>query len=242
MTNVWQIFATQLTPSAEQPRFPIPRAPSVARASVHAAPGEREWGLAADVIPPLAAHVVTSRTGYTHHGIHVGNGRVVHYSGLSRGWRGGPVEEVSLAEFARGRPVRVRVHVDPRFDRDVVVARARSRLGEDRYRALSNNCEHLCEWCIYGENRSRQIEMLRSWSLRTLRAVWQLVGAPPRLLGLLGPVARGIAGSPRWRRNLARISPSRRIAYGRFRPTRRIGAWGARASLAACSSQPRRQR
>lgn len=190
MTNVWQIFETQLVLSAEQPRFPIPRSPSGARASVDAAPGEREWELAADAIPPLAAHVVTSRVGYTHHGIHVGNGRVVQYSGLSRGWRGGPVEEVSLAEFARGRPVRVRVHVDARFDRDAVVARAQSRLGEDRYRALSNNCEHLCAWCIYGENRSRQIEMLRSRSLRTLRAVWHLVGAPPRLLSLLGPVAR----------------------------------------------------
>jgi len=141
-------------------------------------------------LPPLAAHVVTSRVGYTHHGIHVGNGRVVHYSGLSRGWRGGPVEEVSLTEFARGRPVRVRVHVDARFDRDAVVARAQSRLGEARYRALSNNCEHLCEWCIYGENRSRQVEVLRTRSLRTLRAVWRLVGAPLRLLSMLGPRAR----------------------------------------------------
>ena len=127
-----------------------------------------ETQLVPDAIPPLAAHVVTSRVGYTHHGIHVGNGRVVHYSGLSRGWPGGPVEEVSLAEFAHGRPVRVRIHVDARFDRDAVVARARSRLGENRYRALSNNCEHLCEWCIHGENRSRQIERLRSRWLRTL--------------------------------------------------------------------------
>ena len=182
MMNVWQIFETQLVPSSEQPRFPIPRSPSGTCASVDAALGEREWELAADAIPPLAAHVVTSRVGYTHHGIHVGNGRVVHYSGLSRGWRGGPVEEVSLAEFSRGRPVRVRVHVDGRFDPDAVVARAHSRLGENRYRALSNNCEHLCEWCIYGENRSRQIEVLCSRSLRTLRAVRHLVGAPLRLL------------------------------------------------------------
>jgi hypothetical protein len=60
--------------------------------------------------------------------------------------------------------------VDARFDRDAVAARAQSRLGENRYRALSNNCEHLCEWCIHGENRSRQIERLRSRSLWTLRS------------------------------------------------------------------------
>jgi hypothetical protein len=30
-----------------------------------------DWPLPADEIPPLAAHVVTLRSGYTHHGIHV---------------------------------------------------------------------------------------------------------------------------------------------------------------------------
>jgi hypothetical protein len=65
-------------------------------------------------------------------------------------------------------------------------SRARSRLGEARYRALSNNCEHLCEWCIYGEHRSRQVEVLRSRSLQVVQAVRQLVGAPLRLLSLLG--------------------------------------------------------
>lgn len=190
MTNVCQMFEAQLALSPGQPRVPVSPRPSGARANLDAALGDHEWELAADATPPLAAHVVTSRVGYTHHGIHVGKGRVVHYSGLSRGWRGGPVEEVSLAEFARGRPVRVRVHVDARFDRDAVVARAQSRLGEDRYRALSNNCEHLCEWCIYGENRSRQIEVLRCRSRRTLRALWRVVGTPMRLLSQLGPGAR----------------------------------------------------
>ena len=189
MTDVWQIVETQLVPSPGQPRIPVLRRPSEARAGLDASLGEREWDLAAHGTPPLAAHVITSRVGYTHHGIHVGHGRVVHY-GLSRAWRGGPVEEVSLTEFARGRPVRVRIHVGARFDHDEVVARARSRLGEDRYRALSNNCEHLCEWCIYGENRSRQVEVLRSRSLRTLRATWRFVGAPLRLLSLLGTRAR----------------------------------------------------
>jgi hypothetical protein len=138
--------------------------------------------LALHETPPLAAHVVTSRVGYTHHGIHVGDGKVVHYSGLSRGWRGGPIEEVSLAEFARGRPIRVRVHAGTRFDRDAVVARARSRLGEDLYRALTNNCEHLCEWCIHGEHRSRQVEVLRLRSQQVVKAMRRLLRGPLRLL------------------------------------------------------------
>jgi hypothetical protein len=132
---------------------------------------EREWLLSADDTPPLAAHVVTSRSGYTHHGIYVGDGKVVHYAGLSRGWRPGPVEEISLTEFARGRLVRIRRPIRPRFDRSDVVARARSRLGEDRYRILSNNCEHFCEWCVCGESRSPQIELWRTRPRYALLAV-----------------------------------------------------------------------
>jgi hypothetical protein len=41
-----------------------------------------------------------------------------------------------------------------------VVHRARSRLGEDRYHVLRNNCEHFCEWCVRGQHRSYQVEAL----------------------------------------------------------------------------------
>jgi hypothetical protein len=121
----------------------------------------RECLVARDDMPPVAAHIVTSRTGYTHHGIYMGDGKVVHYSGLSRGWKFGPVEEISLREFSRGRPVRVRSPADSRFDPTDVVARARSRIGEGCYSILSNNCEHFCEWCVCGESRSPQVESLR---------------------------------------------------------------------------------
>ena len=150
--------------------------------SGHRISPDREWLVAADETPPLAAHIVSSRTGYTHHGIYIGDGKVVHYAGLSRGWRSAPVEEVSLAEFSRGRPVRVRTHIQPRFDRSDVVARARSRLGEDSYRILSNNCEHFCEWCVCGESRSRQIE-LRYALLAALRLLRR--SAPQYSLPLL---------------------------------------------------------
>jgi hypothetical protein len=31
-------------------------------------------------------------------------------------------------------------------------------VGEDRYRLLTNNCEHFCEWCLHGTARSFQVE------------------------------------------------------------------------------------
>lgn len=118
------------------------------------------WTLTEGQEPPLAAHLVTPRRGYIHHGLYVGHGRIIHYAGLVGFLRRGAVEEVSLEEFARGRPIGVRADSNPRFDREDVVLRARARLGENRYHILRNNCEHFCEWCLSGVSRSRQLETL----------------------------------------------------------------------------------
>jgi hypothetical protein len=117
--------------------------------------------------PPLSSHLVSQRRFYSHHGIYVGNGRVIHYAGFVRGLRRGPVEEVSLEQFARGRSICVRSDT-PRFEQGEVAARARSRLGECSYRFLTNNCEHFCAWALRGESRSRQVERLCA----PARVVW----------------------------------------------------------------------
>jgi hypothetical protein len=118
----------------------------------------RPAGAPQDFAP--GTHLVTLRRGYAHHGIYVGGGHVVHYGGLSRSWRRGPVEEVSLERFAAGRSVLIKPTADARYSNFEIVDRARSRIGEDRYRIASNNCEHFCEWCINGEPRSEQVESL----------------------------------------------------------------------------------
>jgi hypothetical protein len=133
-----------------------------------------EWFLAAESEPPVGAHVVTQRRGYTHHGIYVGASQVVHYAGLARGLRRGPVEEISLSSFAARHAVGVIAGVPQKFDAREVVRRARSRLGENRYRLLTNNCEHFCEWCLQGERRSYQIEACLELPSRALRATERL--------------------------------------------------------------------
>lgn len=110
--------------------------------------------------PPLGGHLVTPRFGYVHHGVYVGAGTVVHYAAFAYRWRRGPVEEVSLSRFAHGRPVWVRSAGPDALPCEEIVRRARSRLGESRYRLLSNNCEHFSEWCVHGCHRSRQAERL----------------------------------------------------------------------------------
>ena len=133
---------------------------------------------------PIGAHLVSPRRGYTHHGIYVGAGRVVHYAGLhlprGRGYaagarvanalRYGPVEETTVEEFAQGFAVAWVLEPGARFCGETVVARARSRLGESRYKLLTNNCEHFTTWCIHGVHRSAQVErLLRSRATRRNR-------------------------------------------------------------------------
>jgi hypothetical protein len=120
--------------------------------------------------PPLASHLITPRTLYRHHGIYVGNGRVIHYAGLARGLRLGPVEAVSLERFGQGRGIWVRYDLR-RFSRRQVMERARSRLGERNYRLLTNNCEHFCAWALVGDSRSTQIELLYA----SPRVLWRML-------------------------------------------------------------------
>ena len=152
----------------------------------------RTIGLGKD--PALGAHLVTSRRGYMHHGIYVGRGMVVHYAGLSRFLHSGPVEEVTLARFSMGREVWVIGHCESAYPPHEIVLRARSRLGEKSYDVLKNNCEHFCNWCISGFNRSKQVERPLAFTLRALVVAVNCANRIPVMLGTLrtmgGPRAR----------------------------------------------------
>jgi len=132
----------------------------------------------------LGAHLVTPRRGFAHHGIYVGGGKVVHYGALAHCLHRGPVEEVSLAHFTYGHPAWVRSGEGPGFDCAEVIRRARSRLGEARYRLLSNNCEHFCEWCLYGQHRSYQVEEMFARPRRVIHAADALVAMVIRALSV----------------------------------------------------------
>jgi hypothetical protein len=138
--------------------------------------------------PPLGAHLVTPRVGFTHHGIYAGHGKVIHYGSLGESLRRRPVEEVSVERFAHQHAVWMRAPRTAGPDGATVVRRARSRIGEDRYSLFSNNCEHFCEWCTHGEQRSYQVERIVEVQRRVLLAaslVLPLLLALPLLRGLL---------------------------------------------------------
>jgi len=144
--------------------------------------------------PPIGAHLMTPRRAYTHHGIYVGEGRVVQYGGLSRGLRRGPVEEVSLSQFAGGREIWVRPEETSHFNRENVIHRARLRLGEDRYHPLKNNCEHFCEWCVRGEARSYQVDELSARYSRPWVSLLKLLDRTPWLRRRSAPIDYPEAG------------------------------------------------
>jgi hypothetical protein len=103
-------------------------------------------------------HLVVTRTGYTHHGLGIGQNKVIHYSGLADGLESGPICIVTNDEFAGGKSIKIRVHTDRKYSNAFAIQRAKSRLGENAYSVYGNNCEHFVEWCITGDHSSPQVD------------------------------------------------------------------------------------
>lgn len=95
-------------------------------------------------------HLVVSRGLYTHHGIYAGDNWVVHKDF-------GPVRLESLAVFGDGHKIRLCPPQKGDFPAATILARAVSRLGEDRYDLLADNCEHFVRWCRSGKADSPQV-------------------------------------------------------------------------------------
>ncbi|MDR1036269.1 MAG: lecithin retinol acyltransferase family protein [Deltaproteobacteria bacterium] len=96
-------------------------------------------------------HIRVPRGLYYHHGIVAGADEVIHY--LDEG-----VSLTSFDDFADGgEPERVK-HKNHKYGRREVVRRAKSRLDEDEYNLVFDNCEHFCNWCLNGYSASGQVE------------------------------------------------------------------------------------
>lgn len=102
-------------------------------------------------------HLVSPRIGYEHHGLFIGNGKVIHYAGFSETFNKGSIEITTLEDFEQGNGSTSRIHILSVYDADERVERAHSRLGEDSYSIIFNNCEHFVTWCFNGFGSSSQV-------------------------------------------------------------------------------------
>ena len=105
----------------------------------------------------LGSHLIVNHFGYSHHGIYAGKGRVIHYSGFAHLLKKHPIEITSIDQFAHGKKIFVREYDNPKFVGRYVVKRMRSRMHENNYHLIINNCEHLCSWAITGVESSPQV-------------------------------------------------------------------------------------
>jgi cell wall-associated NlpC family hydrolase len=114
---------------------------------------------------PQAGDILyTDRFLYRHYGIYAGNGKVIHYA-AGNGDFGADVRvsETSLKQFAGDGEYGVaqiaeNLSVAKQFSGKETVRRAQSRLGEESYNLLFNNCEHFALWCKTGRSKSVQVE------------------------------------------------------------------------------------
>lgn len=119
--------------------------------------------------PYIGAHIRVQIQSIYHHGIYIGNNEVIQFGLLSDMLK--PKEEVrvlvsSIEEFLQGGFLEVRVF--DRKERKIknddlkIVEIAKSKLGEDGYDIVHNNCEHFANFCIFNKKESKQIDDIRS--------------------------------------------------------------------------------
>ena len=98
---------------------------------------------------------------FRHHGIDLGDGTVAHYL------EGREILRSSRDDFSQGQPLSVIDHAKASAT-GVTLRRAMSRIGEQNYNLLFNNCEHFATWCKTGRHHSGQIDSAlkraRRWS------------------------------------------------------------------------------
>ena len=88
---------------------------------------------------------------FNHHGIDLGDGTVAHYL------EGREILRSSKEDFCAGETYSIVLHKNASSN-ELTLRRAMSRLGEQNYNLLFNNCEHFANWCKTGRHRSNQME------------------------------------------------------------------------------------
>jgi hypothetical protein len=142
-------------------------------------------------------HIFVSTELYTHHGIDLGDGTVVHWTATDPGSNhllgliGSKVQaeirRTPLARFSQCQPMWVRQYGECDAA-ETVIARALSRVGDRGYHLADNNCEHFACWCKTGRHHSEQVKNVAA-VVAGGAGVVTAVGVGIAVVSAAGPVA-----------------------------------------------------
>lgn len=128
-------------------------------------------------------HIKVRRFGgvYSHHGIDLGDGSVIHFSGEPLQRAAARVCRVPMAEFLRGGRCKVVQYARHTRSAEDVIRAALSFLDTADYSLWRNNCEHFATFCKTGKPKSRQVR-------RAIKAAAGVTACGVVLAGILGAV------------------------------------------------------
>ena len=100
---------------------------------------------------------------YYHHGIDLGDGTVIHFSGEPLNRKTAKVARVTEEEFLSGQIKEVIEYPSGEsvLPPEETVLLAEGLLDTEGYHLFYNNCEHFATYCKTGKKRSRQVQSLR---------------------------------------------------------------------------------
>ena len=119
----------------------------------HAKPGRLTE---ANLLPGDHICVRRTRRFYTHHGIYVGDGKVIHVTGSIREKIDPEVRETDLSRFLKGGTLKRWKH-EQRLPASETVRIAKRHISDKSYSMIWNNCEHFASYCATGKRKSKQV-------------------------------------------------------------------------------------
>ena len=130
-----------------------------------------------------ADHIFVDRGFYCHHGLDMGDGTVVHFTGEVLEQENAAVRRTSMAVFLNGGTLQT-IRYARSLPPDEVVERATSRLNERGYSLVFRNCEHFAMWAKLGDWYSQQVD-------RAATTSGAAIGAGAATAAGLGAVSAG---------------------------------------------------
>ena len=117
-------------------------------------------------------HIYIDFGTYTHHGIDCGDGTAIHYTGERLR---GIITRTSIAEFSCSQQISIKQYGNSDLP-EIVIMRAESRLGENEYNLIFNNCEHFAAWCKTGKHESEQVNRVAATTASAVGIGMSLAG------------------------------------------------------------------